>query len=72
MKSSEHPAQGTLAVLRARSRHEELRRLNRVTGLEFGEVPESLLGRQEEWEAFAESLLGVAMAHWSGEIPPRR
>ena len=46
----------------------ELQRINRITGLNFQSVPESLLGRQEEWEAFAESLLGIAMATWNREI----
>lgn len=53
-----------IATLRARNSHDELERLNRLTGLRFEELPESLLGRQEDWEAFAESLLGVAMDTW--------
>lgn len=60
-----------LAALRARNSHDELQRINRLTGLQFDTAPESLLGRQEEWEAFTESLLGVAMAHWKGEIERR-
>ena len=60
-----------LATLYARSRHDELQRINRLSGLEFRAVPESLLGRQEDWEAFTESLLGVAMAHWKGDIDNR-
>ena len=39
-------------------------RINRMTGLAFQEKPESLLGRQEEWEAFAETLLGRAITFW--------
>lgn len=39
-------------------------RLNNETGLNFNEAPESLLGQQEEWEAFAEILLGRAMTFW--------
>jgi hypothetical protein len=58
----------TLVVMRAKSQHDELRRINRVTGLEFQSVPESLLGRQEEWEAFAESLLTIAVATWKGDV----
>lgn len=58
-----------ITVLRARSSDDELRRLQRVTGLDFAEVPESLLGRQEEWEAFTESLLTVALATWNRDIP---
>lgn len=43
--------------LRARTGKEELERLNRITGLEFHSVPQSLLGRQEEdREACAESI----------------
>ena len=42
----------------------ELLRLNRMTGLEFDAEPESLLGLQEEWEAFAETLLGRAITFW--------
>ncbi len=56
-----------LAVFRARSGADDLQRINRMTGLEFRSVPESLLGRQEEWEAFAESLLGIAIATWNRE-----
>lgn len=54
-----------IAVLRARSSHDELRRINRLTGLQFEAVPESLLNKQEDWEAFTESLLGVAMDAWN-------
>jgi hypothetical protein len=54
-----------IAVLRARSSHDELQRINRLTGLQFEAIPESLLNKQEDWEAFAESLLGVAMDAWS-------
>jgi hypothetical protein len=57
-----------VVAIGARDNKSELARLNRVTGLQFDTMPDSLLGRQEEWEAFAESLLGIAMAHWSGEI----
>lgn len=59
---------GNVAALRARSGGDELQRINRVTGLQFTEMPESLLGRQEEWEAFTESLLGIAIATWNREI----
>lgn len=55
--------------LRARNGADELQRINRVTGLQFNAVPESLLGRQEEWEAFTESLLAIAIANWNHEIP---
>ncbi|HQQ63316.1 MAG TPA: hypothetical protein PLF22_07060 [Pseudomonadales bacterium] len=58
----------SLLALRAKNVHDELRRINRMTGLEFQCVPESLLGRQEEWEAFAESLLAIAMATWKGDV----
>lgn len=61
MSSSENK----IAALCARSSHEELQRINRLTGLEFQSVPESLLNKQEDWEAFTESLLGVAMDAWS-------
>ena len=54
-----------IAVLRAISSHYELRRINRLTGLQFEVVPESLLNKQEDWEAFTESLLGVAMDAWN-------
>jgi hypothetical protein len=54
-----------VAVLRARSSHDELQRINRLTGLQFEAVPESLLNKQEDWEVFAESLLGVAMDAWN-------
>jgi hypothetical protein len=43
---------------------DDLGRINRMTGLAFQEQPESLLGRQEEWEAFAETLLGRAITFW--------
>jgi hypothetical protein len=57
-----------IAALRARSRHDELQRINRLTGLKFETVPESLLNKQEDWEAFAESLLDVAMNTWSKDV----
>lgn len=63
-----HTIDSRLVTLRAKNTHDELRRLNRVTGLEFQSVPESLLGRQEDWEAFAESLLAIAIATWKGDI----
>jgi len=53
-----------IAALRARCTHDELQRINRLTGLTFTSVPESLLNKQEEWEAFTESLLGVAIDTW--------
>lgn len=56
-----------IATLRARSVHDELQRLNRLTGLQFHTLPESLLGKQEDWEAFAESLLGIAVDTWNRE-----
>jgi hypothetical protein len=56
-----------VAVLRAKNSYEELERIKRITGLHFDAVPESLLGRQEEWEAFAESLLSIAMHTWSSD-----
>ena len=58
-------SQGKISVLRARSKHDELQRINRLTGLKFEAVPESLLNKQEDWEAFTESLLGIAMNAWS-------
>lgn len=57
-----------VAVLRARSSYEELERIKRITGLSFDNIPESLLGRQEEWEAFAESLLCIAMHTWNSDM----
>ena len=54
-----------IAALRAKSSHDELRRINRLTGLQFEAVPDSLLSKQEDWEAFTESLLGVALDAWS-------
>lgn len=54
-----------LATLRARCNHDELQRINRLTGLQFETVPKSLLNRQEDWEAFTESLLGVAINTWN-------
>lgn len=54
-----------LATLRARCSHDELQRINRLTGLQFETVPKSLLNRQEDWEAFTESLLGVAINTWN-------
>lgn len=59
-----------IATLRARSSHDELQRINRLTGLQFHSVPESLVRRQEEWEIFAESLLGEAITTWNDD--PRR
>jgi hypothetical protein len=54
-----------IATLRARCSHDELQRINRITGLNFESVPESLLNKQEDWEAFTESLMGVAVSTWS-------
>jgi hypothetical protein len=62
---SKEKLEDKIAVLRARSSHDELRRINRLTGLQFEVVPESLLNKQEDWEAFTESLLGVAMDAWN-------
>ncbi|HQQ75432.1 MAG TPA: hypothetical protein PK031_09805, partial [Pseudomonadales bacterium] len=56
-----------IATLRARNSHDELERINRLTGLRFDELPESLLGRQEDWEGFAEALLGVARDSGGGD-----
>lgn len=55
--------QSTVVSLRPDSQ-DELTCLNRLTGLKFEETPESLLGRQEEWEAFTETLLGRAITFW--------
>ncbi len=49
------------------NQQDEVACLNRLTGLQFHETPESLLGRQEEWEAFAETLLGRAIMFWEVE-----
>lgn len=54
-----------IAALYARSSREELQRINRLTGLQFETVPESLLKRQEDWEIFTESLLGEVVDAWS-------
>lgn len=43
---------------------QQLAKLNRTTGLQFHEQPESLLGLQEDWEAFTEILLGRALHFW--------
>jgi hypothetical protein len=56
-----------ITSFRAHSSEDELARLNRITGLQFHAVPESLLGRQEDWEAFAESMLGIAIETWRRE-----
>ncbi|MCC7516469.1 MAG: hypothetical protein IT470_03910 [Pseudomonadales bacterium] len=70
--SQEH----NIAVLRARSRSEELHRLNRLTGLQFESLPVSLLTQpvntheKEDWDAFAESLLSEALNLWN--TPPQR
>lgn len=59
-------AEDKISALRAKCTHEELQRINRLTGLQFEAVPESLLkNKQEDWEAFTESLLDVAVHTWS-------
>ncbi|HSC76195.1 MAG TPA: hypothetical protein VLB90_08170 [Pseudomonadales bacterium] len=58
-----------ISALRARCSHDELQRINRLTGLQFETVPESLLkNKQEDWEAFTESLLDVALNTWSQDV----
>ena len=63
-----HP-ETKIATLKARSARAELARINRLTGLEFSELPVSLVNNlpDEDEEPLAEALLDGALALWRDE-----
>lgn len=62
--SGEQRGSGKVVSLAERQPAHQLAKLNRTTGLQFHEQPESLVDHQEEWEAFTEILLGRALHFW--------
>lgn len=58
-----------IATLKARSARVELARINRLTGLDFTELPVSLVNNlnEDEEEPLAKCLLDGALALWREE-----